>query len=159
MPVCGRARGTPLSKAEMAAVTAHSKDRLHVQQQHTQGTKAKEGDPKCLFHWKKGLCTGGRGEGLARCTPVLSHSTRRSNPAASNSAFAAMAHSPSSEFRHLSLLPFLLHDWWGDSGESCVQGPGICGDPGTSVNFEYTKGKTLTRSSAPSSPLKPKQDW
>lgn len=30
---------------------------------------------------------------------------------------------------------------------------------GTSVNFEYTKGETLARSSAPSSPLKPKQVW
>lgn len=36
------------------------------------GNKAREGDPKCLFHRKKGLCTGRRGEGLARCTRFMS---------------------------------------------------------------------------------------
>lgn len=52
--------GEPFPEAEMAVAAAYSEDRTHVQRQHMQGIKAKEGDPKCLFHRKKGLCTGGR---------------------------------------------------------------------------------------------------
>lgn len=36
---------------------------------------------------------------------------------------------------------------------------GIAGTLGTSVNFEHPKGETPARSSAASSPWKPKQDW
>lgn len=95
--------------------------------------------------------------------PVSSHSTRRSNcSAASNSAFMAAAHSSSSDFRISGTFFFFRFSFTtgGEIPGRVVSGTqGIAGTLGTSVNFEHPKGETPGRSSAASSPWKPKQDW
>lgn len=134
MPVRGRAKGTLFPEAEMAAATVHSEDRPHVQQRHMRKVpRPKKGTPSVFSVGRRSYVQGEVG----KAWPDAPHFISFNQEIKLLSSFKLSIHgrSPLIQLRFqdlwsLLLLPFLLHNWWGDSRESRVRGPGICGDPG-----------------------------